>query len=361
MALVADVDETVPVTERSAKSRPAKQFLPVHLTPDWQRAFIDWLTNLPSSRTRQTYLAAWRDFLRLRLTPPQDITQTDVLAYREYLDQHESPRTHQPYSDSTINQRLCALSSFFRFAQGRQLRPDNPCDGVRRKPVSPYGKATWLDGEAEQDIRLLRTVDTSTLQGKRDYAILLLFLTAALRVEAVASLSVGALRYQGQRVYIRYVNKGGESVEKALEPLTAAAIEDYLEARANGGELPAEAPLFAPTERGQRAIANLSHTDAQARAGEKPLSARAINKLVKKYCDRLFGEGHGITPHSLRHTAAMNAILEGASVTEVSQLLRHKSIGVTTVYLHATEKEGDKVSRRLGKRYARHLTGQDEG
>ena len=110
-----------------------------------------------------------------------------------------------------------------------------------------------------------------------------------------------------------------------------------------------------PTERGQVAIANLQHTDDQARAGEKPLSSRAINKLVKKYCDRAFGPGHGITPHSLRHTAAMNAILEGASVTEVSQLLKHKSIGVTTVYLHATAKEGDKVARRLGKRYERQM------
>ena len=76
---------------------------------------------------------------------------------------------------------------------------------------------------------------------------------------------------------------------------------------------------------------------------------------MKKYCDRLFGPGHGLSPHSLRHTAAMNAILEGASVTEVSQLLQHKSLLVTTVYLHATERDGDRVSRKLGKRYARRL------
>lgn len=334
----------------------ASHLLPVLLAPDWQRAFLDWLTNLPSSRTRRTYLAAWRDFLRFRLLPPQQITQSDVLAYRHHLDTTPSPRTQQPFSDSTINQRLCALSSFYRFAQARGLRSDNPCEGVKRKPVSPYGKATWLDGEAEQDIRLLRTIDTTTLQGKRDYAILLLFLTTALRVEAVAGLRMGSLRYQGQKVFLSYLNKGGEQVEKLLEPLTAGAIEDYLEARTGGSDdLPDNAPLFVPTERGRQAIAHLAHTDDRARAGEKPLSSRAINKLVKKYCDRLFGEGHGITPHSLRHTAAMNAILEGASVTEVSQLLKHKSIGVTTVYLHATDKEGDKVSRKLGNRYARRL------
>ena len=57
----------------------------------------------------------------------------------------------------------------------------------------------------------------------------------------------------------------------------------------------------------------------------------------------------------------MNAILEGASVTEVSQLLRHKSIGVTTIYLHATAKEGDRVSRKLGNRYAKRLTSNPAG
>ncbi|MBZ0302730.1 MAG: tyrosine-type recombinase/integrase [Anaerolineae bacterium] len=335
---------------------PAPNLLPVSLSPDWQRAFIDWLTNLSSSRTRRSYLAAWRDFLTVQAAAPARISQSDILAYRVHLDTVPSPRTRQPYSANTINQRLCALSSFFKFAQARQLRSDNPCEGVHRKAVSPYGKATWLDGEAEQDVRLLRTVDTTTLQGKRDYALLLLFLTTAIRVEAAANLRVRSLRYQGQKVYLTYLNKGGEQVEKLLEPLTIAAMEDYLTARAGDiDHLPPDAPLFIPTDRGQQAIAHLPHTDTQARAGQKPLSSRAINKLVRKYCDRLFGPGHGITPHSLRHTAAMNAILEGASVTEVSQLLKHKSMGVTTVYLHATDKDGDKVSRRLGQRYAKRL------
>jgi integrase/recombinase XerD len=352
----------------------APHLLPVLLAPDWQRAFLDWLTNLPSSRTRRTYLAAWRDFLRYRTVAPEHITPSDVLAYRQHLSTTPSPRTHQPYSPSTINQRLCALSSLFRYAQARGLRSDNPCEGVKRQPVAPYGKATWLDGEAEQDIRLLRMVDTTTLQGKRDFAILLLFLTTALRVDAVAHLRVGALRYQGQKVFLTYTNKGGESVAKALAPVTAAAIEAYLDARVQDrtdserpaapgdavDDLPPEAPLFVPTARGRRAIAHLAHTDPVARAGDKPLSARAMAKLVKTYCDRAFGPGHGISPHSLRHTAAMNAILEGASVTEVSQLLTHKSLAVTTVYLHATAKDGDRVSRKLGKRYARHLSHEGE-
>ena len=104
---------------------PSPNLLPVTLPPDWQHAFIDWLTNLPSSRTRRTYLMAWRDFLTRRSVSPARVTQSDVLAYRQQLDTTPSPRTRQPYSDNTINQRLCALSSFYKFAQARGLRSDS--------------------------------------------------------------------------------------------------------------------------------------------------------------------------------------------------------------------------------------------
>lgn len=334
--------------------------LPITLDPAWMRAFVDWFTNLASPRTRRTYMAAWRDFLAFRPVAPAKLTQSDLLSYRHHMEHTPSPRTGQPYSDSTINHHMCALSSFFSFAVARGLRSDNPCEGVKRKRVSPYGRATWLDGEQEQDIQLLRVVDTSSIQGKRDYAILLLFLTTALRVEAVASLRGNALRYQGKKLYLTYTNKGGELVEKLLEPLTANAIVDYLVARLEDTPLEDNAPLFVATPRGRKASAYLHHTSDAALAGDKPLTSRSLNNIVKRYCDMAFGPGHGITPHSLRHTAAMNAIIEGASVTEISQLLKHKNIGVTTVYLHATGKEGDRVSRKLGRRYARHLEDKED-
>ena len=154
----------------TAVSTPSSNLISLPFSADWQRAFVDWLTNLASTRTRRTYLAAWRDFVQFRGVLPEHVTQTDILAYRHHLETSPSPHTGQSYSDSTINQRLCALSSFYKFTQVRNLRDDNPCDGIKRKPVSPYGKATWLDGEEEQDIRLLRMVDTESVQGLRDFA-----------------------------------------------------------------------------------------------------------------------------------------------------------------------------------------------
>lgn len=318
---------------------------------DWQRAVFDWLANLGSDRTRRAYKEAWTSFVAF--TQAEDfasVTQSDIIAYRLHLETFPSPKTGRPYSQATINQHLSALSSFYRFAVDRGLRPDNPVDGVKRKAVNPYGKATWLDPEDRQDIRLLQVVDATTPQGKRDRAILLLFLTSALRVGAFEQLTVGSLRRQGAKSFLTYTNKGGEVVEVELAPEAAQAIDNYLATRDG---LTEQSPLFVATEAGRRAARNLAVAGGGQVAGEeRPLTDRAIRYLVKSYCNKAFGKGHGIHPHSLRHTAAQVAIHEGLSVTEVSRLLKHKSLGVTTIYLHATAQADRKIAATMGQRYA---------
>ena len=321
----------------------------------WEALFVDWLSDFHARKTRRAYHDAWRDFMQWYGLDkhPKTVKPSDVLRYRNVLETQPRKKTGQPYSPSSINQQLAAIASFYRYAVTHDAIEHNPAVSVRRKPVSPYGKAVWLDGEARQDVQLLQAIDTRTEQGCRDLALFLLFLTSALRVGAVANLRLENLRKQGQKRFVRYTEKGGRQIEKAIEPITAQAIDLYLSKRyeqSRDGPDPTS-PLFAPTARGKRAIANLKHTDLTARAGEKPLSAGAINKLLKAYCNQVFGKGHGITPHSLRHTAARNAVLSGATLAEVSQLLAHKSPAVTLVYLHATDQGGDKVSRKLGKRY----------
>jgi site-specific recombinase XerD len=82
-----------------------------------------------------------------------------------------------------------------------------------------------------------------------------------------------------------------------------------------------------------------------------PLSGRAIEKLIDTYAIKAFGKNHGITVHSLRHTAAMKALEVGTPITEISDLLKHKNTRVTAIYLHRMEGSGDQVSARLGERY----------
>ena len=89
---------------------------------DWRRAALDWSQNLKSEKTRKTYLEAWGDFLAFVGLPPAAVTQSDVIAYKTHLKTDVSPHTKKPYSQSTVNLRLSAVSSFYAFAVGRQDR-----------------------------------------------------------------------------------------------------------------------------------------------------------------------------------------------------------------------------------------------
>ena len=316
---------------------------------DWKAEAEDWLLNFPSLKTRAAYFDGWKVFVAFVATAfpedfaggvsPEAVAQRHVIAFKTHMEAAPSSKTGKPVSKSTINQRLSALSSFFRFLGDRLLLASNPVDGVKRQAVSPYGKATFLDADSRQDVQLLQAVDLTSQQGRRDRAMLLLFLTSAIRVGVIPQLKVSSLRRQGQKTFLSYANKGGEDLEVEIAPVTATAISDYLATRS--GLTPAS-PLFVATERGQRG----------KKAVDQPLTSRAVHYLVKTYCDKAFGPGHGIHPHSLRHTAAQVAVADGASINDVSRLLKHKSLAVTSVYLHATSGADAKLARMLGQRYS---------
>lgn len=313
---------------------------------DWQTAALDWSQNLKSDKTRKTYLEAWGDFLAFVGKMPAAVTQGDVIAYKAHLKTDVSPATGRPYSQSTVNLRLSAVSSFFAFAVGRQLRADNPVVGVKRESITPYGKATWLSPEEGEDLAFVGAIDPTTDQGKRDLALALLYLTGAFRVSEVAALTVGSLRRQGRRLLVTYRRKGGEVEEVTLATEAAEALDDYLATR---GELRDDSPLFVATERGKKAAAAIGRYGAE----EKPLTTRAIRYLVKTYATKAFGSARGIRPHSLRHTAAQAASMEGATLAEVSRLLKHANVGITSIYLHSTSKSDAKTAALLGNRYGR--------
>lgn len=311
-------------------------------SPVWHQTVFDWLGNLNSPRTRRAYAQAWRDFLAaMDLRHPLEVTHSHVIAYKEYLSTQCSPHTGRPYSQTTINLRLSALSSFFAHTRQRGLVDHNPVDGVTRKHVKPYGKATHLNVRRGEHRRFLDQIDTATLQGKRDYAIMLLFLTTGVRVSVVASAALGDVEQRGSEWVLVYQQKGGETDAARLTAIMPA-LGEYLVAR--GVSLKdAHRPLFVATPRGQRIMQRTGHRTDR----EKPLSSTTLNNLVRKYARRAGLDG--ITAHSLRHTAAMHASQKG-TIGEVSRLLRHKSIRVTTIYLeHVDVDSADRLTDELAR------------
>lgn len=284
-------------------------------TDPWARAWLLWLGELNSKDTRAAYRTAWVQFDQFTGgLHPGAVEHEHVRAWKIVLSER--------MAEASVNQRLSGISSFYRYINQHfaYLRDDNPADGVKRAPVNPYGKATRLI--AGQDQRLLESIDTATVEGKRDYAIILLFLTTAIRLSAVASATPKDVRRQGDVVFFQYRNKGGEDRQVRLPGMVARALRDYLNARRVESER-----LFGMTR-------------------------RQIQEMVKRRCNHVFGPGHGITPHSLRHTAAMNLHDDGATIAEIRELLGHKSSRVTLVYLdHMETVNTEKLTDRLAQRY----------
>jgi len=303
----------------------------------WLRAYANWLSGY-STNTQEAYHRAWRLFLGETGLHASQVTEDDAFDWGQWLLtaptwRHRgdgTPVRHPPRSQSTINQHLSALSSFYTFAAERDMIAGNPFDGVKRRHVVPYGKATFMSITKGEDLAFLKQIDRETLIGKRDYAMLVLYLTTGLRLRAVADLTEGDIHQRAGSMRITYHEKGKGDVALDLEPVVATAINAYRSAR---GPVPDDAPLWRSTTTGGA------------------LTADGIRDRVIKYADMAFGPGHGLTPHSLRHTFALHAIQHG-SIAEVSKLMRHSNTNITAIYLdHLDTERLDELRGQVSERY----------
>ena len=276
----------------------------------WKRAAGEWLANLKAERTKKAYLYAWRRFLAFAEVRPRDVTRSLVIGYRNELKEAE-------YAPATIALHLSAISSFFRHVVEAGLIEMNPVQGVKWPGVEPYAhvKAGVAKLAADDgDLALLASIDTTTETGRRDRAIILLLLAHGLRVGELAQLYVAVL----DGTFLKVKRKGAEQKTAVLLAAEAkVAIEGYLDGR---GELAPDSPLFVASEKGKAAAAQLHGVYE-----ERPLSARAIRAMLTRRCNPVFGRGHGITPHTLRHALATRADQEGAALGDISAMLGHKS------------------------------------
>lgn len=290
----------------------------------WQDAFNEWLANFTSDNTREAYHRDLMTFGADVGLHPAQVTSQHIIAWREYMAQQE-------LSKATVARRLSAVSSFYAFVNEtrryQHLRQDNPVEGVKRPPVDPYGKALHLQPEASK--RLLNSIDTASAEGLRDYAILRLFMTTGVRLAVVAQAQRDDFNNRAGEYYLTYAKKGGKERHRLIPDATAQAIVACLE-RAGDSEW-----LFD--------------------FGDLALSSRRtmIQRMVVDRCAVVFGDEHGITVHSLRHTAAMTADAAGASITEISGMLDHSNVRVTSIYLsHLDKTSGDKASAMLDDFYS---------
>jgi len=199
-----------------------------------------WIQNYKSENTRQAYMKALRDFdAFLGATSLAQARPLDCVDYRNFLAESN-------YSNATINQQFAAIRAFYRYLLEHEVIAENPAAQVKSMKVEQFGKTKALNLKKNQDETLLKSIDTRTEGGLRDFTIILLLLTTGLRVSALAEAKVADLKQTLNGVVLRYVGKGKDGKqkeqEKRITQATLAAIKAYLAQRQ---DLEEAAPLFA--------------------------------------------------------------------------------------------------------------------
>ena len=185
---------------------------------------------------------------------------------------------------------------------------------------------------AEEEVKaILRTPDRRTVQGKRDYAVLLTLLTTGLRKAEICSLKTGNLGTYRNQPVIDVLGKGKKFRRIPLKGETLLAIQDYLKAAKNGAG-PDESIFHTLGKHGPYEQASLT-----PKAVDCLLRSAAKKALIRKR----------IHPHVLRHTFATTLLDKQADLKTVQVLLGHSHIRTTERYLHSSEDLKVEAIKRL--------------
>lgn len=267
-------------------------------------------------------IAAYRDAFRLLLgfiqrrlgkAPTQVLlADLDASLITDFLDHLQCERNN---SVRTRNQRLAAIRAFFRYAVQIHVDHLHMIQRVLSIPTKRFERAVvaFLNGDELE--ALLEAPDQSTLIGQRDYTLMLLASETGLRVSELIGLRIDDLCLT-QDHYVRCVGKGRKERVTPLSRKCCAALKAWLKRR--GGD--PQDTLFISRRK-------------------TALSRDAIERLVKKYaatqrtCSSL--KSKNVTPHMLRHTAAVNLLQAGVDLSTIALWLGHESIQTTQIYLAA--------------------------
>ena len=173
----------------------------------------------------------------------------------------------------------------------------------------------------EEAQAMLRAPDRRTLQGKRDYAILLTLLTTGLRKAEVCSLKVEDLKTYRNQAVIEIIGKGQKFRRIPLKADTLVAIQDYLKADGNGAD--PDHPLFQTLGK---------HGPYQ----ERDLTPKAVDCLIKSVVKKalIHKRAHS---YVMRDTFATTLLDKGNDLRTVQALMGHSHIRTTEMYLHSSE------------------------
>ena len=235
-----------PDIARTALAPRAELVLPrliVDAGPAAVERFLEFFAaRIANARTRAAYGRAVGQFLAWCAARGLGLTAVSPLHVAAYI------RTH-PGSAPTVKQHLAAIRMLGDWLVVSQVLPVNPAAAVRGPTHVVTTGATPVLSPAEAR-RLLAAIDTGTLAGLRDRALVSVMLYSVARVSAVIGMRRQDYFRQERQGWLRLHEKGGTRHDVPAHHRAAAALDDYL---ARAGLDAATAALFQSVDRGAAA------------------------------------------------------------------------------------------------------------
>lgn len=238
-------------------------------------------------------------------------TREDILRYKEAMKATHKASTAQTY--------IVAVKLFFAWLEQEGLYKD-VARNIKGVKIDKNHKKDYLTSSQAHEV--ISTMPRETEKDKRNYAIVSLMLTTGVRTIEVVRANIADFRTLGDSTVLFLQGKGRDDKTEYVKvaPEVEKAIRAYLATRKNAGT---DAPLFTST----------SHNNTGERMTTRSISGIAKDSMVKAGYD-----SEVLTAHSFRHTAGTLALMNGANLEQVQQMLRHTSINTTMIYMHGIER-----------------------
>ena len=282
-----------------------------------------------SPRTLDAYRRDLADFSRWNeeheQRPWPQLRQVEIRNYA-------ATRHRQGLSGRSLQRRLSALRSFFRYLIREGHMRQDPAQGVRAPKSARKLPATL---EVDQIDALLTPVDDDPLS-LRDSAMLELLYSSGLRLAELVSLDLGDLDLREAMVEV--TGKGAKTRRLPVGRMARAALEKWLKVR--GTLARTDEPALFVSQRGTR----ISPRSVQAR-------------IDLQACRR--GAPRHVHPHLMRHSFASHLLESSGDLRAVQELLGHADIGTTQIYTHLDFQHLAQVYDRAHPRARRKKKGEN--
>ena len=289
------------------------------------RRFIEFFTaNIRNRNTRMAYARAvkqffdWCDKHKLELN---DIEPLSVAAYIEQLGAEASK--------PTVKQHLAAIRKLFDYLTTGGILDSNPASSVRGpKYVVRRGKTPVLS--AEEARKLLDSIETTTLIGIRDRALIGVMVYSFARVGAAVAMRVGDFFQHRKRLWLRLHEKGGKRHEVPCHP----SLESYLDAyiRAAGIASDTKGRLFRSMHKGDRLT-------------DKAMTRFDVFHMIKRRA-KAAALPYSTCCHTFRATGITTYLQNGGTLEHAQTIANHESPRTTKLYDRTREELSlDEVER----------------